>query len=326
MERRGFKMPKEEYEEQSKLHSHYLSNKNFNFELPYEFFSAQEALELQELGNWYSALERGQIKPITSVQFSFLFNLKNLNTDYIGKGEIWIKYRILHNQWGVIFKILSLANDDELKILSEILKTNSQNAVEIIVRLQTLGSNILGKIDQKFPNDKYLLSYRGILMKVAKKLKFESDAKNKEIEHKIIVTVLKRSLKRMTPEQKKKFETELRKMAKENGSKYYATGVSLAFLTSAQLSGFGVYLLATTALSTLGSALGLTLSFAAYTFLTSALSTIIGPVGWAALGLYTIWKVFDVNYKKLIPAIIYLHWLREKYMENVIYLNEKASS
>ena len=45
-------------------------------------------------------------------------------------------------------------------------------------------------------------------------------------------------------------------------------------LTAAQLSGFGVYLLASTALGAITSTLGLTLPFVAYTTMSSAISVI----------------------------------------------------
>lgn len=90
----------------------------------------------------------------------------------------------------------------------------------------------------------------------------------------------------------------------------------MATLATANLSGFGVYLLATTSLSALSGLIGITFSFATYTALTSTIAFVTGPAGWIGLGIYAIWQFTDVDYKKLIPSIIYIHWLREKYIEN----------
>jgi hypothetical protein len=52
--------------------------------------------------------------------------------------------------------------------------------------------------------------------------------------------------------------------------------------------GFATYTLMSTVLSTVS--LG-TLSFGAYTFASSALSVVLGPIGWVGLGLYGIHKL-----------------------------------
>ena len=69
-------------------------------------------------------------------------------------------------------------------------------------------------------------------------------------------------------------------------------------LTAARLSGFGVYLLASTSLSALTTAASLTLPFAVYTTMSSAIAVIIGPAGWGAAALYVIWKLTGPNYKR----------------------------
>ena len=83
-------------------------------------------------------------------------------------------------------------------------------------------------------------------------------------------------------------------------------------LTAAQLSGFGVYLLASTSLGALTATLGVTLPFAVYTTMSSTIAALIGPVGWIGAGLFTIWKLTGPNYKRLIPAILYVVMLRSK--------------
>ena len=113
---------------------------------------------------------------------------------------------------------------------------------------------------------------------------------------------------------KTKFEKEIIDIAKKEKGITYKAGSVFALLTAAQVSGFGVYLLASTTLSTLSGIIGVTLPFAAYSSLSSAIAVIIGPVGWIGAGLFTLWKINDVNYNKIIPAVIYISWLREKYL------------
>ena len=119
---------------------------------------------------------------------------------------------------------------------------------------------------------------------------------------------------KMTPEQREQMEESLRETAKEFGKGIeFASGASIfAALTAAQLSGFGVYLLATTTLGSLSGVIGVTLPFALYTTMTSTIATIIGPVGWLGAGLFTVWKLTGTNYKKLIPAVVYICALRAR--------------
>ena len=70
-------------------------------------------------------------------------------------------------------------------------------------------------------------------------------------------------------------------------------------LTAAQLSGFGVYLAATTALSAVSGALGFTLPFAAYTGLSQVVALTIGPVGWVVMGASALYLLGKPSTKDL---------------------------
>lgn len=85
-----------------------------------------------------------------------------------------------------------------------------------------------------------------------------------------------------------------------------ATGIATATggLALANLSGFGLYIAASSSLAALTSAVGLTLPFAVYTGVSSVLATVTGPVGWAALALFAIIKVGGADYKKTVPGVI----------------------
>lgn len=94
------------------------------------------------------------------------------------------------------------------------------------------------------------------------------------------------------------------KFAAEHGERYGKEVMGFAALGAAQLSGFGVYMLGSTLLGAINSAFGLGLGFGAFTGLSSLVSLVIGPIGWAALGLFTVLKLGAPNYKKLLPVII----------------------
>lgn len=112
------------------------------------------------------------------------------------------------------------------------------------------------------------------------------------------------TLKRLSPEETAELKAKAAELAAKYGKELGKEMTGFAALTAAQLSGFGVYLLGSTLLGALNGALGLGLSFGAFTGLSSLISTVIGPVGWAALGLATVIKLGAPNYKKILPVVI----------------------
>lgn len=164
-------------------------------------------------------------------------------------------------------------------------------------------------------------SYEDIVKELAGKLEIPKNGSVAEIESNICQKVLKLIEENMTPEQRKKIDEEIERAVKKLGFKgslnkkaIIAAGGYFAFLTTAQLSGFGIYLLSTTLLGMVSHAIGITLPFVVYTSLTKAISLIIGPAGWIIGGLIFLTNLLkQPEYEILIPAIAYIRLLREKY-------------
>ena len=107
-------------------------------------------------------------------------------------------------------------------------------------------------------------SYTEIVRQVAEKLGINSTGfQLEDLEIEIARKVLQTAWDKMTPDQQASMDSELRKAAQEFGKgRALAESASVfATLTAAQLSGFGVYLLASTALGTLSGVIGITPSF-----------------------------------------------------------------
>jgi len=105
-------------------------------------------------------------------------------------------------------------------------------------------------------------------------------------------------------------ETLRREAEKYEKTTFLVTSGSIyATLTAAHLSGLGVYILSSTALSALniGVVAGITSA------LGGALGIIVGPVGWIGAGLFALWHLDRPNYIKIIPGIIYVSSLRTGY-------------
>ncbi len=112
------------------------------------------------------------------------------------------------------------------------------------------------------------------------------------------------TLSRLSEAERNALLAKVQAIATQYGTSAKKEIVGFAGLAAAQMSGFGVYVLGSTLLGALNSALGLGLGFGAFTGLSSAISIVIGPIGWAALGLYTIKNLGAPNYKKLLPVVI----------------------
>ena len=128
-----------------------------------------------------------------------------------------------------------------------------------------------------------------------------------EIEHSILTTVITKSLKEMPDEERRAL---LDGLGKSNLS--FAGGLSaMAVQGLLRAGGFASYKLMLIVVNTVvKAAIGRGLVFAANTALMRVLSVAIGPVGWAATGLWTVISLGDPAYKITIPSVVYVAWLR----------------
>jgi uncharacterized protein YaaW (UPF0174 family) len=156
-------------------------------------------------------------------------------------------------------------------------------------------------------------SYNTLLSGALKYMKaVEKDATVNEQELHLSQAVIIRALQKMTPSKRVEFfstELDFAKISEQAGIKsgdIKAPATTLAAIGAAQLSGFGIYTAATTALGFLTGAVGVTLPFAVYTGLTSTIAFLIGPAGWLGVGLWGAWKLTGPKWDKIIPGLIYM--------------------
>ena len=150
--------------------------------------------------------------------------------------------------------------------------------------------------------------YKEIVRDVAAKLGVPSRTTDSidTVERALIVKVWNDAVAKLTPAQLEELKTRSQAIAEKYGKAIGAEVTGFAALSVAQLSGFGVYVLGSSLLGAINGALGLGLGFGAFTGLSSLISTVIGPIGWTALGLFTIIKLGAPNYKRILSAIIFI--------------------
>ncbi len=297
-----------EYEKAKKQYNLYLAKGKYMLDIPLNHFNEYEIADIQKKGYWYNALSTGSLKPITKQQKKFV-NVMNGKVEVIGgTGASWIKYCLVKKNWQELYHLLKKINDEEREILASILKTDSIKVDDIISKLSSSSQNLNGLMGS-------ITSYNKILNKVSKKLKLkEYLGSDKDLERQLTQHLFKEVLSKMDDTEKEKLELKLREEARLN-NKLIAPGTIILSLSAVNLTGFSVYLMATTTLGALSSIIGVTLPFVFYTTLTSSIAFITGPVGWIGAGAYALWKYTDADYKKLIPSVVYIHLLREKYSE-----------
>lgn len=160
------------------------------------------------------------------------------------------------------------------------------------------------------------ISYKELLESIAKKLEIKTserplyEATVEGLEILISQKIIRMSLEKMTPSERAKLDDEWKQKAnqlsKESRDGKLIFPVTYAALAgTAQLSGFGVYQLSTTALGIASHAFGVTLPFSVYTTLTKSIFFAIGPIGWFVAG-FSLLGLSGPNYGKIIPAILYI--------------------
>lgn len=129
-------------------------------------------------------------------------------------------------------------------------------------------------------------------------------------EGKVLLKLLETAYEKLSPEDRKIFDARVREVASRFGgspTKTLAGGAGL--LVVGNLGGFATYMLMSTVLSSIS--LG-TLSFGAYTAASSALSVVLGPIGWIALGAAGVYAYGKPQSKTTIPLVANIAMIRQR--------------
>lgn len=148
-------------------------------------------------------------------------------------------------------------------------------------------------------------SYTEVVFALAEKIGASRDgASVADIEDAIVRKVWKDATDKMSAKEREELNRKAQETAAKYGRSAKSEAAGFAALGAAQLSGFGIYMAGSTILGAVNSALGLGLGFGAFTGLSSLISTAIGPLGWAALGIFTVAKMGAPNWKKVLPVVV----------------------
>lgn len=211
-------------------------------------------------------------------------------------------------------KLLQQASPQELEGLARILGVrDGAQADEIADALRSAGSNATASSWRKLRGNEPHVPYREVLDDVARKLLVKTQSNDKsyaKLEQQIVATALQKLLDEARPEERQQL---LRSLDQERSRLAGTVGYAAGALVVANLSGFGLYIAASSLVSTLAGAIGLTLPFAFYTGMSSVIARLIGPVAWVALLLGGgAMLVGGVDYKKTVPAVYAIAAIRAR--------------
>jgi uncharacterized protein YaaW (UPF0174 family) len=201
-----------------------------------------------------------------------------------------------------------------VKLIDDSVYCTSSNPDEIIKGIRSISRSLA----QDFYRDVFSKpeSYKDILHDLCNhlKIKYKQFHSSEDLERMVCQKIMETVWEKMTPQQRKELDSELQKLAAKYGktNEWVKAGGLGGVIISAELGGMTTYLLATSGLSALSSAIGVTLPFVAYTSLTSAMSVILGPIGWTAAALFAVYALTGPNYKKLILVVLYISALRNE--------------
>lgn len=180
--------------------------------------------------------------------------------------------------------LLENFDSNELSVLHKLLKTKDNNIQQIEFKL----GEILLKMGGFFQKP---LSYAEFINKIAShnniKLNFESGII--DAEQNLFITLFKKEFDKMSDSEKEEYLKNIQIDGLDRNQ--IASLTALTTLGAAQASGFGVYLLASSTIGAISSVVGITLPFTLYTTMSSAISFIIGPVGFLVMGV-AVYKSF----------------------------------
>jgi uncharacterized protein YaaW (UPF0174 family) len=204
--------------------------------------------------------------------------------------------------------LLTAASGQERANLAAILKLpESASAAALAEGLGKAGSHVVGALVRGGRGVPYDEVVRDVAAKL-KQPKLTETATTYDRERQILTAAFERMLAEASPEQREAILAEL--ASKQGGS--VGVGAGAAALVVANLSGFALYTVASSALAAITGAVGLTLPFATYMGLSSVIAAVTGPVGWAALGVWAVASLGGANYKKTIPAVMLVGTVRTR--------------
>lgn len=206
-------------------------------------------------------------------------------------------------------KVLASASRAEKANLAAILGQPALGSGrELVKQLGRAGSHVVGRLIRKGEGVPYAEVARDVAGHLGVR-KLSPATSIWEIEESVVDAVLKEMEDNASPEVTAVIRADRQRSGAGTG---VSIGAAAGTLAALNLPGFALYTTASTALSAVSGAVGVTLPFAAYTGMSSVLATITGPVGIAAVGAWAVLRLGRVDYRKTTPGVLLIATVRRR--------------
>ena len=177
-----------------------------------------------------------------------------------------------------ISTLLQEMNLEQKKAFVQILGLKQNDDKEIVSKISKLLLPAKGLFQDP-------LNYKQFIISIAEKNGENIDISKGILhaERELYLKLFQNEFEKLSQEEKDKIIEELGKAGLDKNQIASLSGIGA--LGAAQLSGFGIYMLASSTVGAITSLLGITLPFALYTGMSSAISFVIGPVGFLVMGV-----------------------------------------
>jgi uncharacterized protein YaaW (UPF0174 family) len=165
-------------------------------------------------------------------------------------------------------------------------------------------------LDAILPDINEKVSYLEVVRDVASHLKVEVDksASIVDLEVAVLVKILTRSFDKMSPEERRRVMDEI-----SAGDVAWGPGLATATLLAARMTGAASLRLATTVAEASARALvGRSLTVVGVGGASRALGAVLGPIGWAVTGLWTLADLSAPAYRVTVPCVVQVAYIRQK--------------
>ncbi len=204
--------------------------------------------------------------------------------------------------------LLSATGQERNNLVAILCKPASTTPAELIQALRKAGSHTVMSWIRKGH-----VEYAEVVGDVARKMEVAiwPESGLASIEREVVGAAFQKALASATPEQR---NAMLAALAHEQGTTVKTLVGASGVLVAANLTGFGLYVAASTMLGAMTGALGVALPFAVYTGMSGVIATLTGPVGWAMLAGWAVYRFGSTDYKKTVPGVIAVAAVRARLM------------
>jgi uncharacterized protein YaaW (UPF0174 family) len=231
-----------------------------------------------------------------------------------------------------LVQVLQNGSKDDIAILIDLMTDNGKGRISLdsdVCKSLTAakkGSRISNDVQmtimeelQRFGGNSILNIFRGgkgvpyheIVCDVADHLKanYKKDQEVSIIESAILMQVIKKSMEKMSEEEKRQFFQKF-------GVKY-DVGLGAAAMASLQIAvaagGFASYQLSLMAANAVARAvIGRGLALGTNSALTRGISIFAGPIGWALTAIWTAYDLASPAYRVTVPCVVQIAYMRQK--------------